>query len=230
MESEKVKEIKEKLQEEIFIANSFGDKLRKVPTKELENLLTLITELESENAALKKYKLDWLNGEKMHLQAEMEETEFELASSNRLFETVSKENKQLKDRIAELESENERLQKKNYQLEQDLGQCENRYKLELHTARYQMQSVNENLKKAQDRIAELEFELSKKRLEINALKCGKEIAEGVIEVVEKEETKLSLKQFAKRLKKVIHERDYVEGYAYLGICEEIDETLKEFLK
>ena len=38
MESEKVKEIKEKLQEEIFIANSFGDKLRKVPTKELENL------------------------------------------------------------------------------------------------------------------------------------------------------------------------------------------------
>ena len=29
----------EKLQEEIFIANSFGDKLRKVPTKELQNLL-----------------------------------------------------------------------------------------------------------------------------------------------------------------------------------------------
>ena len=46
MESEKAKEIKDKLQEEIFIANSFGDKLRKVPTKELENLLTLINELE----------------------------------------------------------------------------------------------------------------------------------------------------------------------------------------
>ena len=53
MESEKVKEIKEKLQEEIFIANSFGDKLRKVPTKELENLLTLINELEDENEKLK---------------------------------------------------------------------------------------------------------------------------------------------------------------------------------
>ena len=52
MNSEKVKEIKEKLQEEIFIANSFGDKLRKVPTKELENLLTLINELESENGNL----------------------------------------------------------------------------------------------------------------------------------------------------------------------------------
>lgn len=49
MNSEKVKEIKEKLQEEIFIANSFGNKLRKVPTKELENLLTLINGLESEN-------------------------------------------------------------------------------------------------------------------------------------------------------------------------------------
>ena len=52
MESEKVKEIKEKLQEEIFIANSFGDKLRKVHTKELENFLTLINELESENKSL----------------------------------------------------------------------------------------------------------------------------------------------------------------------------------
>lgn len=53
MESEEVKEIKEKLQEEIFIANSFGDKLRKVPTKELEKILTLINELEDENERLK---------------------------------------------------------------------------------------------------------------------------------------------------------------------------------
>ena len=53
MESEEVKDIKEKLQEEIFIANSFGDKLRKVPTKELEKILTLINELEDENERLK---------------------------------------------------------------------------------------------------------------------------------------------------------------------------------
>lgn len=53
MNSEEVKEIKEKLQEEIFIANSFGDKLRKVPTKELEKILTLINELEDENERLK---------------------------------------------------------------------------------------------------------------------------------------------------------------------------------
>lgn len=57
MNSEKVKEIKEKLQEEIFIANSFGDKLRKVPTIELENLLTLINELESENEILRNAKV-----------------------------------------------------------------------------------------------------------------------------------------------------------------------------
>lgn len=53
MESEEVKGIKEKLQEEIFIANSFGDKWRKVPTQELEKILTLVNELESENERLK---------------------------------------------------------------------------------------------------------------------------------------------------------------------------------
>ena len=82
MESEKVKEIKDKLQEEIFITNSFGDKLRKVPTKELENLLTLINELESENERL------------MKLQAR---------GGCRVAE-LGIENQQLKDRIAELEN------------------------------------------------------------------------------------------------------------------------------
>ena len=94
MEFEKVIEIKEKLQEELFIANSFGDKLRKIPTGELQNILILIDEFESEY----------------------------------------------------------------YQLKQNLGQCENGYKLELHTARYQLYSANEALKKAQDRISELESE------------------------------------------------------------------------
>ena len=94
MESEKVKEIKEKLQEEIFIANSFGDKLRKVPTKELENLLTLINELGSENERLKKDCADIAN----HYQ---EMGKF-------YFEETEKTN-QLKDRIAELEKENKKL-------------------------------------------------------------------------------------------------------------------------
>ena len=58
MESEEVKEIKEKLKEEIFIANSFGDKIRKVPTKELEKILALINELENENERLNKALVD----------------------------------------------------------------------------------------------------------------------------------------------------------------------------
>ena len=46
MNSEKVKEIKGKLQEEIFIATKFDDKLRRVETKDLQDILTLINELE----------------------------------------------------------------------------------------------------------------------------------------------------------------------------------------
>ena len=37
------------------------------------------------------------------------------------------------------------------------------------------------------------------------------------------------KEFAEKLKNVIHERDYVQGYAEIGLIEEIDELLKEFL-
>lgn len=36
------------------------------------------------------------------------------------------------------------------------------------------------------------------------------------------------KFFAEKLKKVIHERDYIQGYAEIGLIEEIDELLKEY--
>ena len=96
MNSEKVKEIKEKLQEEIFIANSFGDKLRKVPTKELENLLTLINELESENERL-RLERDVLIGKKI-----VEKQKHDKAIIMKI-----DIQKQLINRIAELEKENE---------------------------------------------------------------------------------------------------------------------------
>ena len=96
MNSEKIKEIKEKLQEEIFIANSFGDKLRKVPTKELENLLTLINELESEN--------EMLSSRYRNLEINYNDT----WEHYREYEV---ENQQLKYRIAELEKENRQLSK-----------------------------------------------------------------------------------------------------------------------
>lgn len=138
MESEKVKEIKKTVRyfaDKYMTAQCIG-----VPKRELfADILTIINELETENERL------------MKLQARGGCRVAELAI----------ENQQLKDRIAELESENERLENKNYQLEQDLGQCENGYKLELHTARYQLHSANEDLKKAEKRIAELEEDKEK---------------------------------------------------------------------
>ena len=95
MESEEVKEIKEKLQEEIFIANSFGDKIRKVPTKELEKILALVNELESENERLKdevKVRQGFIEDYKI------------------VCDKKDKENAELKDKIAELEDEIERLE------------------------------------------------------------------------------------------------------------------------
>lgn len=38
----------------------------------------------------------------------------------------------------------------------------------------------------------------------------------------------AVQDFADKLKKVIHERDYVQGYAEIGLIEEIDELLKEY--
>ena len=94
MESEEVKEIKEKLQEEIFIANSFGDKIRKVPTKELEKILALINEFESENERLKKDCAGIANDYQEMGGFYYEETQ---------------KNQQLKDKVTELESENKEL-------------------------------------------------------------------------------------------------------------------------
>ena len=94
MESEEVKDIKEKLQEEIFIANSFGDKLRKVPTKELEKILALINELENENERLKKDCAGIAN---------------DYQEMGGFYYEEAQKNQQLKDKVTELESENKEL-------------------------------------------------------------------------------------------------------------------------
>ena len=122
--------------------------------------------------------------------------------------------------INEFESENERLENKNYQLEQDLGQCENGYKLELHTARCQLHSANEDLKKNQKRIAELEKVYDRQVRIINDLN---------IEVVKEQE---KLPKFAERLKEKCKERYMLlHNHTCFGDIEfEINETLKEFIK
>lgn len=54
---------------------------------------------------LKKYRTDWLNSEKMHLQAELEDTEFELGCSNRLFQKVCEEKKELEKQLEQAKQE-----------------------------------------------------------------------------------------------------------------------------
>lgn len=48
MKYEKRTLIKENLEEQIKIATSFGDTLRRVPTKDLQDILSLIIDLETE--------------------------------------------------------------------------------------------------------------------------------------------------------------------------------------
>lgn len=46
----------------------------------------------------------------------------------------------------------------------------------------------------------------------------------------KEYKRQAVKEFTERLKNVIHKRDYLQGYAEIGLIEEIDELLKEYEK
>lgn len=104
MESEKVKDIKKTLKYVIEQGALCVGKDIMFTGINFVDILILINELESENAELKKYRCDWLNSNKMHLQSEMEETEFELYCANKALKGVREEVKQLKERIAELEA------------------------------------------------------------------------------------------------------------------------------
>lgn len=42
--------------------------------------------------------------------------------------------------------------------------------------------------------------------------------------------KYAVKDFAEKLKEAIHERDYIQGYAEIGLIDEVDELLKEYTK
>lgn len=120
MESEEVKEIKEKLKEEIFIANSFGDKWRKVPTKELEKILTLVNELESENKELevlvdisneREYRKKFIEEWRKEYQKELDKQGKGHIAGFPDFDLVYKLYFEQKDRIAELENTEEIMSK-----------------------------------------------------------------------------------------------------------------------
>lgn len=81
---------------------------------------------------------------------------------------------------------------------------------------------NEN-KQLKYRIAELEKENAKLLDSVETVQNNRCMLK--CELTEKQ-----LKQFAELLKEIVHKRDYVERYAEIGLCEEIDEALKEELK
>ena len=193
MESEEVKDIKEKLKEEIFIANSFGDKIRKVPTKELEKILALINELESENERLKKDCADIANDYQEMGGFYYEETQ---------------KNQQLKDKVAELESENKELRvvvdianERTYR-KKFTDEWRKEYQKELdkqgngHIAGHpDFDLVYKLYFEQKDRITELENEVEDRKAEVLHLQeYGKKL------IMETE-----LKQFAEKLKNKLFE-------------------------
>ena len=76
-------------------------------------------------------------------------------------------------------------------------------------------------KQAVEEIALLKTELKKELEEHEAFVKN---MKNVLEI----EKKNAVREFAEKLKNVIHERDYVQGYAEIGLIEEIDELLKEY--
>ena len=175
MESEEVKDIKEKLQEEIFIANSFGDKIRKVPTKELEKILALINEFESENERLKKDCADIAD---------------DYQEMGGFYYEEAQKNQQLKDKVTELESENKELRvvvdianERTYR-KKFTDEWRKEYQKELdkqgngHIAGFpDFDLVYKLYFEQKDRIAELESENAYKQEHIE--QCTKEIAEKI---------------------------------------------------
>lgn len=107
MESEKVKEIKEYLEEEVFIATNFEDKLRRIPTRDLQKILTLINELESENESLQKGVKRLKKRHEETIKKNADECVKKFCETTMYYEQekLVNENQQLKDRIAELENQ-----------------------------------------------------------------------------------------------------------------------------
>ena len=161
MESEEVKDIKEKLQEEIFIANSFGDKLRKVPTKELEKILTLINELEDENERLKivvdianerTYRKKFIEEWRKEYQKELDKQGKGYIAGFPDFDLVYKLYFEQKDRIAELENTDyyKEIEKKKEDL-----LCK-----EYGLIKYEKETAGKYLKQFAEKLKETAFRMS----------------------------------------------------------------------
>lgn len=78
-----------------------------------------------------------------------------------------------------------------------------------------------------EELQELKNEISRLKLENQAYSDSADTLIAEQDKFAKEQRRLAVKEFAKKLKEVIHERDYVQGYAEIGLIEDIDELLEE---
>mgnify|MGYP006956373955 FL=1 len=78
--------------------------------------------------------------------------------------------------------------------------------------------TNEIIEDYKEQIKNLQNKLAEVLSQVNVSK----------EMTLQEAKRQGAKEFAEKLKKVIHERDYVQGYAEIGLIEEIDELLEEY--
>lgn len=101
MESAKVKEIKSNLKAEISIAENYEFEYRSIKLNYLQDILTLINELESENKSLQ----DLCNKTYEDLTKEIDRLESENESCHEVLADLKTIIKQQNDRIAELEKE-----------------------------------------------------------------------------------------------------------------------------
>ena len=121
------------------------------------------------------------------------------------------------ERIKELQAEIEILKLQNKKLAEAFDSLDKKY-----------DSLKLELELAQACHKEKYAEFNKLCFDYAKLQVGNEKFEQNMKNVLEIEKKNAVKEFTEKLKKVIHERDYVQGYAEIGLIEEIDELLKEY--
>lgn len=242
MESEKVKEIKKALEDNANYEHH--NKLGyidgyKCKTVDYADILTLINELESENETIK------LN---------IQETEKASFNINQMNGNLVLENQVLKDRIVELEDENERLKivvdianERTYR-KKFIEEWRKEYQKELDkqgngyiAGHPDFDLVYELYFEQKDRIAELEKENDELKVDLkNSIDMQKQMLDGFNTATKEVEENLAreipnlLKRFTERLiekysyDKLTHEPD--EDIEIYLTASELHETLKEYEK
>ena len=242
MNSEKVKEIKEALecckQNEIeetcgycLVCPASNWDYEKTCTIDLfQKALTLINELESENKELRnvisianerEYRKKFTDEWRKEYQKELDKQGNGHIAGHPDFDLVYKLYFEQKDRIAELESENERL----------IAQRNKTYNIWV-----------KDTEKLKDRIAELEKENDELKVDIkNSIDMQKQMLDGFKTTTKEVEENLAreipnlLKRFTEKLKdKAIRRQEFIGELAIDDIeyvkTQDINETLKEFIK